>query len=102
MLFRSLKQLFGFRKSSLALQEGSFLHYVPERDVYVYFRRKDRETVMVILNNQSGEQNLDLSRFRETLGSSTEAIDAVTGKTVQLKEHLMLAPRSALILEIRP
>ncbi len=97
-----LKKLFGFRKSSLALQEGTFLHYVPERDVYVYFRHKERETVMVILNNQAVEQKLDLARFRETLGSSAEAADVVTGKTVRLQEHLMLAPRSALVLEIHP
>lgn len=84
------------------MQEGTFLHYVPERDVYVYFRHKERETVMVILNNQAVEQKLDLARFRETLGSSAEAADVVTGKTVRLQEHLMLAPRSALVLEIHP
>jgi glycosidase len=96
-----LKRLFQFRKSSPALQEGTFRHYVPEHDVYVYFRQKGTETVMIVMNNQSSEQSLELARFRETIGSSSKATDVMTGKAVDLNDHLTLAPRTALILEIR-
>jgi hypothetical protein len=39
-------------------------HYIPENNVYVYFRYTDNKTVMVLMNN-SNEIKLSKLRFRK-------------------------------------
>jgi glycosidase len=97
-----LRTLFTWRRTSKAVQEGSYLHYVPENDVYVYFRLAETERVMVILNNNRSVAELPLSRFRETIGNAHSAVDPVSHAIVVLGDSIKLEPQSALILELRP
>ena len=60
---------------------GELLHYLPENNVYVYFRSLEDQTVMVVLNNNPEEQTLDLSRFAEGIKNAT------TGKELFSQTH---------------
>jgi glycosidase len=97
-----LRSLFRWRRSSRAVQEGTFLHYAPVNDVYVYFRDAGAERVMVIMNNNNRTTSLPLQRFRETLGPQRTARNALTRESVKLEDSLTLEAKSALILELQP
>jgi hypothetical protein len=40
-------------KNSKVVHSGKMTHYIPENNVYIYFRHNDQSTVMVILNNSN-------------------------------------------------
>ena len=92
--------LLNWRKSSSAVHGGEFMHFVPLRNVYVYFRFDATETIMVILNRDEESVTLDTGRFAESIGDATHATDVLAGTRYEISEAIALEPRSALILEI--
>lgn len=95
------KRLLNWRKSNPTFHGGRLVHFVPENNVYVYFRIKGNDRVMVVLNGSEKEVTLTTSRFRECLSGATTGKEVITGKSFDDLSSLSLAPRSALVLEIR-
>ena len=62
-------KVFNWRKSKSVIHNGKLMHYLPDNNVYVYFRYNDTESVMVVVNNSKDKQTLKLDRFQERLGS---------------------------------
>ncbi len=96
-----LRTLLSWRKTAPAVQAGSLRHYAPADGVYVYFRQLGAETVMVALNKRAAAATLDLGRFRESLARGASGRDVLSGARVTLGDTLTLAPRSALVIDIR-
>ena len=94
-------KLLNWRKHKPVIHTGLLTHYVPENDVYVYFRYNDTEKIMVILNNNESEQTLKIERYAQSLESKTSGTDVMTGKTYDLKSNLIVPKESALILELK-
>jgi glycosidase len=99
--FDFTSKLLNWRKSKEVIHTGKLLHYVPENDIYVYFRYNDKETIMVILNNNDSEQNLKTERFAEAIKNLTQGTDVMSGKIYRLAPDLKLQKKSALILELK-
>lgn len=99
--FNYVKTLANYRKNSTALQTGAFMQYVPENDVYVYFRynKADGETVMVLVNANEKDQKVNTERFAERIQSKTSAKNIFTGETKSLKE-IDIPAKSTLVLAI--
>ena len=95
---QSLAQL---RRSSCALNMGTLLHYIPQNEVYVYFRSFEGEHKMVVLNRNTAEVTLDLGRFQQGLEGFSEVKDVWTGETVVLDETLILAPMGAFVFDLK-
>ncbi|MCY7293691.1 MAG: glycoside hydrolase family 13 protein [Ferruginibacter sp.] len=59
-VFDFIKTLANFRKQSSALKTGKMMQYLPENEVYTYFRYDDKETIICIMNmgDQPKEINL--------------------------------------------
>ena len=92
--------LLNWRRNSTAIHAGDFMHFVPMRNVYVYFRFDATETIMVILNRDEGPVTLEMDRFAERLGAATHASDVLDGTRYDISETMALEPRSALVLRI--
>jgi neopullulanase len=99
--FNFMSKLLNWRKNKSVIHTGLLTHYVPENDVYVYFRYNENEKIMVILNNNETEQTLKMDRYAESLEQKTSGTDVMTGKTYDLKNNLTLPRESALILELK-
>jgi glycosidase len=93
-------KLFNWRKNKQVIHSGKTTQYIPENNVYVYFRHNEKESVMVVINNNSEAQTIKTARFRESTGSYKNGKDVLTGKTVQLDADISLEPKSVLILEL--
>src|SRR5690606_1961224 len=65
--FDYLKTLLHWRKTAGVIHSGKLKHFIPENNVYVYFRYNDEKTVMVVLSGNDEEVTLDTSRFREMI-----------------------------------
>lgn len=98
--FNYMSKLLNWRKTKSVIHTGLLTHYLPENDVYVYFRYNDNEKIMVILNNNETEQTLKIDRYAESIDNKITGTDVMTGKTYNLKSNLILPKQSALILEL--
>ena len=83
------------------IHTGKLTHYIPENNVYVYFRHNDKETVMVVINNAPDSQKFNLSRFQENIKSFTSGNDILSGKIIDLKTELSIEGKTSMILELK-
>ena len=77
IFFNFVKKLANFRKQSSAIKTGKMMQYLPDNDVYTYFRYDDRETIMCTINVGSTEKEInaaDKYSERTTGFSGTENI----------------------------
>ena len=95
------KKVLNWRKNKNVIHTGKLTHYIPENNVYVYFRHNDKETVMVVINNAPDSQKLNLSRFQENIKAFTSGNDILSGKTIDLKAELSIEGKTSMILELK-
>ncbi|MFY7957252.1 MAG: glycoside hydrolase family 13 protein, partial [Flavobacterium macrobrachii] len=65
--FDFTSKLLNWRKNKSVIHSGKTTHYIPENNVYVYFRYDEKETVMVIINNNPEKQTIKTNRFLENI-----------------------------------
>lgn len=94
-------KLFNWRKNKEVIHTGKMMHYIPENNVYVYFRYNDTETVMVVMNNNTDKQAIKLNHFKESIKNYQTGTDVLSGKQINLKDDLEIEGKSALILELK-
>jgi len=94
-------KLFTWRKTKEVIHTGKMTHYIPENNVYVYFRYNDTETVMVVVNNDTEKHKLQINRFKENIKNYASGTDVISGKTVDLKNDFELEGKSVLVLELK-
>jgi glycosidase len=99
--FDFTSKLLQWRKSNEAVHFGKMKHYIPENNVYVYFRYTDNQSVMVILNNSSKSQTIKTDRFRESIQNYTAGIDVMSGNNIELKNELTIDSKSVMILDLK-
>ena len=95
------KKVLNWRKNKEVIHTGKLTHYIPENNVYVYFRHNDKETVMVVINNAPDSQKLNLTRFQENIKSFTSGNDILSGKNIDLKNELSIEGKTSMILELK-
>ena len=95
------KKLLNYRKDKEVIHTGELLQYIPENNVYVFFRHNPEERVMVVLNNNPDAQELDLSRYAEGISGFNFGKNVITGEQVQLKDKLKVEGKSPLVLELK-
>ena len=91
-------KLFNWRKDKAVIHYGKTKQYLPENEVYVYFRYNDTESVMVVLNNSEKPQTLQLNRFAESLAGFLRGTDVVSGKEIVLGDTLEIGGKRSLII----
>lgn len=94
-------KLFNWRKNKKVIHTGKTTQYIPQDNVYVYFRYSDAETVMVVLNNSAEQKTFTTSRFSESIKDLKNGKDVITGNSISLEKEITIAPKSALILELK-
>ncbi|WP_343211332.1 glycoside hydrolase family 13 protein [Aquimarina litoralis] len=95
------KKVLNWRKSSDAIHSGKLLQYIPFNNVYVYFRYTEKESVMVIINNNSESQELDITRFKEGLKDFKIGKDIITDNTIDVTENITISSRTSMILTLQ-
>ncbi|MCC4212276.1 glycoside hydrolase family 13 protein [Leeuwenhoekiella parthenopeia] len=99
--FNFSKKLFNWRKANPVVHTGKLLQYVPDKNLYVYFRyNAEGDRVMVILNLSRKKQTLDLERFNEGLAGHKQGLELLTGKALQLTDTLSVMPRTPMIINL--
>lgn len=95
------KKLFNWRKQASVVHKGRTMQFVPENNVYVYFRYNENETVMVIINNNPEAQELDLSRFAERIQKYSKGKEILSGQEFSLGNTLKIGGKTPMVLELK-
>jgi neopullulanase len=95
-----ITQLLKFRKNTPALHYGWLLQFVPEDNIYVYFRYDKEDIVMVILNNNDEEKQIDLARFREGWLGSISATDLLSGQVFNSFDSWQIPANTSMVLQL--
>ncbi len=95
-----LTKLLQWRQDKTAIHNGQLTHYAPVNGAYVYFRYDAEATYMIILNKNTDESALPVSRFADHIKKHTRGVDVSTGIEFSLLGELNLSPRSSYILEL--
>jgi glycosidase len=100
-VFEYTKKLFNFRKNHSALHNGKLTHFIPENDVYVYFRYNEKETIMVISNNHNTDaRDLDPQKFVEFTSKFKKATNVVTGETITDLSKIKIPAMTTWVLQM--
>ena len=96
-----ISKLFNYRKGSKALQYGKLLHFVPQDDIYVYFRYLGTQAVMVILNNNDTAKTVEGSHFEEFLCNYAGGLDVLTGEKLSGFDAISVGAKSSRVIELK-
>ncbi len=99
--FDFMRTLLNWRKGEELIHSGKLTHFVPEDDVYVYFRHDKDRAVMVMINGSSKEVNVKTERFAEITSRYKSAADVLTKKEFASIESLSIGANEILILELK-
>lgn len=99
--FDFTSKLFNWRKSKSAIHTGNMTHYIPENNLYVYFRYNADDTVMVIMNNSNDKKTVATDRFKENIKDFKSGKEVITEQTFDITKEVTLEPKSVLILELK-
>ncbi len=99
-VFEYLRTIVHWRNGKEVIHTGDLTHFIPENNVYVYFRHNEDETVMVVVNGSTGDYSLSLGRFDEFLYRYSSGTDIISGDEFELDSNLLLDGMRAYILEL--
>ncbi|AKK73764.1 alpha-amlyase [Chryseobacterium gallinarum] len=98
--FQFTQKLLNWRKGKEVIHTGKTKNYVPQDGVFTYFRYNEKESIMVILNNNEKDQALDLKRFEESLKGFSKGKDVISGKEWMLHNNIVIPAKTSLIIEL--
>lgn len=100
MIVDHITKLLHFRSATPAVYNGWLLQFVPEDNVYVYFRYDEEDTVMVIMNNNDTDVLLELDRFREGWDGRRAAEDVLTGEVYDSFDTWSIDANTGVVLQL--
>jgi len=99
-IFDYTRKLMHFRDNNPVLATGRLMQFIPENDVYVYFRYNKNKTIMVVMNLNKKEYHLNNIRFAERMDGFNKALNVVTGKTLTHLKSFDIPAKTAWVMEL--
>ncbi|SHJ05907.1 glycoside hydrolase family 13 protein [Aquimarina spongiae] len=95
------KKVLNWRKNASAIHNGQLLQFIPFDNVYVYFRYNKEQTIMVIINNSTKDQNINVNRFKEGIQAFKTGTDIITDNNIDITEDFNIQAKKSMILELK-
>ena len=96
-----MKSLLNWRKSSDAIGKGKLIHYPVTDGMYIYFRKHERDLVMVAVNNLDHAKYLEPDLYKDVISGNKKAIEILSGNSYSLRKRISIDPKSAKIFQIQ-
>jgi len=98
--FSYVKTIADWRKGCTAVQTGKTLQFIPENDVYVYFRYNEKQTIMIVMNFSDNERTITTERFSEIIKGCRTGKEIISGKNISDITRLTIPALTSLIIEL--
>lgn len=96
------RRLLDWRKTATAVHDGTLTQYAPEDGTYTYFRKNDRQTVMVVINTTGAEKRIDLARFAGTIDGTETGSEVLSGRPWPRGGTVDVPANSVLLFDLHP
>src|SRR4051812_47536361 len=93
-----IRTLANFRKTSPALTRGKLMQYIPEDELYVYFRYTEAQTIMCIMNTSADEKAVNFTNYLERTTSFNGGRNVITGQ--QVKSSFTVPAKQMWVVEL--
>ena len=90
-----------WRKTSDAVKYGKLLHYLPENNVYVFFRYTENDRVMVVMNMNDEVVTISKEKHIQMLRGHKSAINVLTGAITSLANGIEVKGKTTSIFHIK-
>ena len=88
-----------WRKGSDAIHNGKLMHFLPEDNVYVYFRYTEDDRVMVIMNMNDEPKTISRSKHIEMLRGFVSGESVVDGMKIDLTKDFQVPAKTTKIVQ---
>lgn len=96
-----LRNLVRWRNQTPAVQVGKLTHFVPNNNVFVYFRQYEGQTIMVAINGGDQDMELSMDRYKEFTSGYEDAFEVLTGGTVADLLNVTVPAMGSNVLELK-
>lgn len=98
-IFKFTQKLISLRRNFKSLSSGRLTHYYPFNNVYVYFRKLNNETTMIVVNGSEKEQTIEFSSYQEMLTGTKTLINLFNNDEIELSKNnsIKISPLSSAI-----
>ncbi|MCH5225591.1 MAG: glycoside hydrolase family 13 protein [Muribaculaceae bacterium] len=92
-----------WRRSNTAAANGSFKHFMPTNGIYLFERKNDKDSYIVVMNGRDEENEVEMERYQEIIEPGRKYKDILTGEIIILRpvttDSYVFSPREIRILE---
>ncbi len=96
-VFNYASKLFQWRKTSDAVINGRFLHFLTRDNTYAYFRYTEKDTVFVYLNNSPDPKQIPWGDYAEIAGDLRTGVDIISGQAIDPSNYVVPAHSSLVV-----
>ena len=75
-------------------------HYVPAGGIYVYVRKHQGSSELIILNGTNDEQEFPIHQYKEILNGFDCGKELISGKKIDLTKNMKLNARQSMIIKL--
>lgn len=97
-----IQKIANWRKNKTAIHFGKLTHYLPENDVYVYFRYNENENIMIVLNYSNKAQSINTERFKESIRGASSGLEIINNFKIPNLNKFQIPATTAYIIELNP
>jgi glycosidase len=99
-IFDYIKEITNWRKGRKSIHEGKTIQFVPDNNIYVYFRYTENEATMIIANVQETEVTIEPERFKEILGKYAKGTVILENRSVDVTKPFKVKGKTTSIIEL--
>lgn len=96
-----VSKITNWRKISEAIHKGKLVHFLPENNVYVYFRYTENERVMVIMNMNDEATTISRDKHIELLRGFKIGENVADDSTTDLTQDFLVPAKTTTILQLK-
>ncbi len=100
-IYNYTQKLITWRNSSPAIHSGELVHFIPNDDIYIYFRVHEEQTVMVIMNNNTEDKVIDRNRLAEILDHFETGESVMNTKVIDVTKDFSADAKTTSIFELK-
>jgi len=95
------RKLLNWRKGNDAIHQGKLTQFIPQDTTYVYFRKHEDKSVMVILNQNHVDKTVETSRYQECLEGYKRGKSAITGRDIEDLKNITVPAMGVEIIDLK-
>ncbi len=93
-------QLTNWRKNTNVIHSGKLRHFVPNENMYIYFRYDDNDCVMVVMNRNDTTKTVSRSQIIEMIGRYEKATHVLDGSVLDITTDFQVPAKATSIYQL--